>query len=106
MAKCPVCNHDVHTPFFLNLDAWAHLRCTNCQTRLEMKPPASGAFAVLWGPLIVFARQRRLFEVIVFAFMLLTMFLMILECIFPKVRVRKKLPPKPEIRLNLDDPSN
>lgn len=42
MAKCPVCNHDVRTPLFLNLEAWAHLRCTNCQTRLEMKPPRYG----------------------------------------------------------------
>ena len=38
MAKCPACDHDVCTPFFFDLDGWSHLTCTQCKTRLEMKP--------------------------------------------------------------------
>lgn len=106
MGKCPVCNHDVHTPFFLNLDAWAHLRCANCQTRLEMKPPRYGSLVVVWMPMLVLARHNRFFEAIVFAFMFAIMFLVVFESIHPKVRVRKKSAPQPEIRLNIDGPSN
>src|SRR5215469_17755557 len=105
MAKCPVCNHDVHTPFVLNLDGWVNLRCTNCLTRLEMKPLRYGVFAVVWAPMFVLARYSRFFTVIAFAFMLATMFLVVVESIHPKVRVRKKSPPKPEIRLNINGPS-
>ena len=102
MAKCPVCNHDVHTPLVLNLDAWAQLRCPNCQTRLEIKPPRCGVFAGAWAPMFVVAIHSRFFQVIAFAFMLATMFLMLFESIHPKVRVRKKSPPQPEIRLNIN----
>ncbi len=47
MATCPACNHDVATPFFLNLDAWRWLVCPHCKARLEMKPPRS----VVLGPI-------------------------------------------------------
>lgn len=105
MAKCPVCNNDLRTPSSLNLDAWAHLRCTNCQTRLKMAPLRFGVFAVLWAPLFLLARQSRLFESIAFAFMFVTMFLIVLESIHPRVLVREESPLKPEIRLNIDSPS-
>jgi hypothetical protein len=39
MAKCPVCEHDVATPFFLNVDAWRWLACPHCAARLERKNP-------------------------------------------------------------------
>src|SRR5713226_9066240 len=57
MATCPACNHDVATPFFLNLDAWRWLVCPHCKTRLEIKPPRS----VVLGPLMVslFVLARR-----------------------------------------------
>lgn len=106
MPRCPVCNHDVHTPLVLNLEAWAHLHCANCQTRLEIKPPRYGFFAVVWTPLFVLAIHSRLFEAIAFAFMFAIVSLMVFESIHPKVRVRKKSPPKPEIRLDINASSN
>src|ERR1051325_3807363 len=102
MAKCPVCNHDVHTPFFLNLDGWSHLACTQCKSRLEMKPPRSIMLGPLMGPLFVLARQGRVFEVIAFVFVFATIFLLLLESLRPKVRLRKKNRPRPIIRLNID----
>ena len=106
MAKCPACDHDVRTPFFLNLDGWSHLTCTQCKARLEMKPPRSFVLGPLVAPLFVLARQGHVFEFIAFAFMFATIFLILLESIRPKVRLRRKALPKPDIRLNIDGPSN
>src|SRR5712691_5670347 len=106
MAKCPACDYDVRTPFFLNLDGWSHLTCTQCKARLEMKPPRSFVLGPLMAPLFVLARRGRVFEVIAFVFMFATIFLLLLESVRPKVRLRKKAPPKPEIRLNINGPSN
>jgi hypothetical protein len=106
MAPCPACNHDVATPFFLDLDAWRHLVCPHCQARLELKPPRSVVLGPLIAPLFVLARQGRVFEVIAFAFMFATIFLLLLESVRPKLRLRKRPLPKPTIRLNIDGPSN
>ena len=106
MATCPVCKHDLATPFFLNLDAWRSLVCSNCKARLEMKPPRSAVLGPLIAPLFVLARQGRIFEVIAFVFMFGTISLVILESIRPKVQLRKKPLPKPSIRLNIDSSSN
>ncbi len=106
MAKCPACDHDVRTPFFLNLDGWSRLTCTQCKARLEMKPPRSAVLGPLMAPLFILARQGRIFEIIAFVFMFATIFLLLLECLRPKVRLRKKPLPKPAIRLNIDGPSN
>src|SRR6266851_5123229 len=106
MAKCPACDSDVRTPFFLNLDGWSHLTCTQCKARLEMKPPRSVVLGPLIARLFVLARQGRLFEVIAFVFMFATIFLLLLESARPKLRLRKKALPKPDIRLNINGPSN
>ena len=106
MAKCPACDHDVRTPFFLNLAGWSHLACSQCKARLEMKPPRSAVFAPLMVPLFLLARKGRVFEVIAYVFMFATIFLLLLESIRPKVRLRKKALPKPDIRLDLSGPSN
>lgn len=106
MAKCPACDHDVRTPFFLNMDAWRHLLCPHCKARLEMKPPRSFVLAPLMAPLFVLARQGRAFEVIAFAYMFATIFLVLLESARPKVQLRKKPLPEPTIRLNIDRPSD
>ena len=106
MAKCPACDHDVRTPFFLNLDGWSHLTCSQCKARLEMKPPRSAVFAPLMASLFLLARQGRVFEVIAYVFMFATIFLLLLESVRPKVRLRKKALPKPEIRLDINDPAN
>lgn len=106
MAKCPACDYDVRTPFFPNLDGWSHLTCTQCKARLEMKPPRSVVLGPLMAPLFVLARRGYVFEVIAFVFMFATVFLLVLESVHPKVRLRKKAPPKPDIRLNINGPSN
>jgi hypothetical protein len=106
MAKCPACNHDVATPFFLNLDAWRWLVCPDCKARLAMKPPRSGVLGPLVAPLFVLARRGQAFEVIAFLFMFATIFLLLLESVRPKVQLRKKSLPKPTIRLNIDGSSN
>jgi len=106
MATCPACNRDVATPFFLNLDAWRHLVCPHCQARLEMKPPRSAAFGPLMVALFVLARKGRVFEVIAFVFAFAMIFLLLLESVFPKLRLRKRPLPKPTIRLNIDGPPN
>jgi len=106
MAKCPACNHDVRTPFFLNMDAWRHLVCLHCKARLEMKPPRSFVLGPLMAPLFVLARQGRVYEVIAFVYMFVTIFLLLLESARPKVRLRKKPLPEPSIRLSIDGPSN
>jgi len=106
MAKCPACGHDVRTPFFLNLDAWSRLTCTQCKARLEMKPPRSAVLAPLMAPLFVLARQGRAYEVIAFVFMFATIFLLLVESVRPNVRLRKRPLPRPDIRLDINGPSN
>ncbi len=106
MAKCPVCDHDVATPFFYNLEAWSQLACPQCKARLEMKPPRSGALAILMGPAIVLARQGRVFEVLAVVFLVVTALLVLLESMRPRVRLRLKRLPKPGISLMIDGPSN
>ena len=106
MAKCPACDHDVRTPFFLNIDAWRHFLCPHCKARLEMKPPRSFVLAPLMAPLFVLARQGRVLEVIAFVYMFATIFLLLLESVRPKVQLRKKPLPEPTIRLNIDGPSD
>jgi hypothetical protein len=106
MAMCPACDYDVRTPFFFNLDAWSHLTCPQCKARLEIKPPRSVVLGPLMAPLFVLARRGPVFELIAFVFMFATIFLPLLESVHPKVRLRKKALPKPDIRLNINGPSN
>ena len=106
MAKCPACDHDVRTPFFLDMDAWRHLLCPHCKARLEMKPPRSFVLALLMVPLFVLARHGRVLAVIAFVYMFATIFLLLLESVRPKVQLRKKPLPEPTIRLNIDGPSD
>jgi hypothetical protein len=106
MAKCPACDHEVRTPFFLNLDGWTHLRCTQCKARLEMKPPRSFVLGPLIVPLFVLARQGRIFEMIAFVYAFATIFLVLLESMRPKLRLRKKPLAKPTVWLKIDGPSN
>jgi hypothetical protein len=106
MAACPACNHEVATPFFLKVDGWRHLVCPHCKARLEMKPPRAAVFGPLMVALFVLARRGRVFEVIAFVFAFATIFLLVLESARPQVQLRKRPLPKPDIRLNIDRPSN
>ena len=105
MAKCPACGLDVRTPFFMDLDGWAHLSCSHCRARLEMRPPRSAVFGPLMVALFVLARQGRVFEVFAYAFMFAVISLLLLESLRPGVRLRKKPLPEPSIRLNINGPS-
>ena len=92
MATCPLCKHDLATPFFLRLEAWRSFVCSNCKARLEMKPPRSALLGPLIAPLFVLARRGHVFEIIAFVFTITTISLVILESIRPKVQLRKKPP--------------
>ena len=105
MAKCPTCGHDIRTPFFMNLVAWAELKCPQCEARLEMKPPRAFVPGVLVPPMFVLARQGRGFEIFAFAFMAITIVWLLVESLRPGVRPRKRALPKPAIRLNIDGPA-
>jgi hypothetical protein len=106
MAKCPACDHEVRTPFFLNLDGWRHLRCPQCKARLEMKPPRSYLLGPLLAPLFVLARQGRIFEVIAFVYAFATISLMLLESLRPKLRLRTRPLAKPDVSLKIEGQSN
>jgi hypothetical protein len=71
-----------------------------------MKPPRSVVLGTLRAPLFVLARRGRVFELIEFVFMFVTIFLLLLESVRPKVQLRKKPLPKPTIQLNIDGPLN
>jgi hypothetical protein len=105
MAKCPACDHEVPTPFFLNLDGWTHLCCGQCKARLEMTPPRSFVLGPLMAPLFVLARQGHIFEVIAFVYAFATIFLVLLESMRPKLRLRKRPLAKPAVWLKIDGPS-
>ncbi len=106
MAKCPVCEHDVVTPFFLNVDKWRWLACPHCAARLERKNPRS---LVALGPLLMVfialgGRSHRF--AVVAEVLLVAMFVVVfVEFMHPQLQLRKPLP-KPEIELKINGPSN
>ena len=106
MARCPVCEHDVATPFFLNVDRWRWLACPNCAARLERKNPRFVvALMPLWVALIAAGGQGHRFTVIAEALMVGIFVVILVEFIHPRLQLRK-LPPKPEIRLDINGSSN
>lgn len=70
-----------------------------------MKPPRSVVLGPLIAPLFILARQGRVFEIFAFVFMFVTIFLLLVESLHPKVRLRKKPLPEASIRLNIDGSS-
>ena len=106
MAKCPVCDHDVAAPFFLNLDAWRWLACPHCAARLERKNPRS---LVALGPLllvfIALGGRNHRFAVIAEVLMVAMFVVVLVEFMRPQLQLRKPLP-NPEITLNINGPSN
>jgi hypothetical protein len=102
MASCPICAHEIRTPLFFNLDAWTHLRCPGCKSRLEMQPPKSALFGSVIAPLFILARHGAVIAVIAITAAIAIMFWVLLECMFPKVRVRKKTLAKPAVWLKID----
>jgi hypothetical protein len=108
MAKCPVCDHEVRTPHFFNVEGWSHLVCAHCKARLEMKPRPVGA---LFLPIFIacswLGRLGHTFSFIAEGLLVAaTLTLILLLIVRPKVRLRKRALPKPEIPLNIDGSSN
>lgn len=104
MATCPACKTGLRPPSFFNLSAWRSLVCPHCKARLEMARPLYVLFGPLVAPLFVLARQGRVFEILAFAFLFVTLFMLLVESLRPKVQLRKKPLPQPSIRLNIDGP--
>jgi hypothetical protein len=67
-----------------------------------MRPPKSFFFGPLVAPLFILARQGAVIEMIAIALAVAIMFCVALQCMFPKVRVRKKPPAKPAVWLKID----
>jgi DNA-directed RNA polymerase subunit RPC12/RpoP len=106
MAKCPACDHDVRTPYFFNVEGLSRLACPQCKARLEMKPRPVGA---LFLPIFVACSWlSRLGHTFIAEGLLVaaTSILILPLIVRPQVRLRKRPLPKPEIRLNIDGPSN
>jgi hypothetical protein len=106
MAKCPACNHDVATPFFLNMDGWRWLICPHCAARLERKNPRYVvALMSLWVGLIALGGLGHRYRVIAEVLMVAIAVVILVEFMRPQLQLRKP-PPKPEIELKIDGPSN
>jgi hypothetical protein len=106
MAKCPACSRDVASPFFLNMDAWRWLACPHCAARLERKNPRYVvALSSFFLALLALGRLGHRFAVIAEVLMVAIFVVMLLEFMRPQLQLRKP-PPKPEIKLNINGPSN
>jgi hypothetical protein len=105
MVKCPVCEHDVAAPFFLNVDAWRWLVCPHCAARLERKNPRSVALLPLWIGLIALGGRGHRFAVIAEVLMGAIFVVILVEFMHPQLQLRKPLP-KPETTLNINGPSH
>ena len=103
MATCPVCAHEVTTPFVMNVDAWRWLACPHCSARLERKNPRYlTAIACLF--LVIPALGRLLghrYVFLVYALLAGTVLAMLVELLRTGLQVRKGRP-EPETRLNLE----
>jgi hypothetical protein len=67
-----------------------------------MQPPRSFLLAPLMASLFLLARQGHVFEVIAFVYAFATIFLVLIECFRPKLRLRKKPLAKPVVQLKID----
>ncbi len=106
MAKCPVCEHDVVTPFFLNVDKWRWLTCPHCAARLERKNPRYvAALASFLLATIALGTMGHRFATIAEVLMVGIFVVMLAGLMRPQLQLRKPLP-NPEIELKINGPSN
>jgi hypothetical protein len=100
MAKCPVCSHDVNTPFFLNVDAWRWLACPHCAARLERKNPRFIVPLVsLYMCLLVLGQRGHRLAIVAEVLMVVTLGLMLAIFMRSQLQVRK---PAPKAETTLD----
>jgi hypothetical protein len=110
MAKCPACERDVATPFFMNMDAWRWLACPHCAAKLERKSPrylvALSSFMLALIALGGLGHQYRIIaSVLLVALMVAFLAATSAQLLRPELQLRKPLP-KPEIELKINDPPN
>ena len=106
MAKCPACEYEVVTPFFLNVDKWRWLACPNCAARLERKNPRYVvALSSFFLALIALGSLGHRFAVIAELLMAAILAVILVEFMRPQLQLRKPLP-RPETKLNINGPSN
>jgi hypothetical protein len=106
MAKCPACEHDVVTPFFLNVDKWRWLACPHCAARLERKYPRYvAALPSFLLAIIALGTMGHRFATLAEVLMVAIFVVMLAGLMRPQLQLRKPLP-KPEITLNINGRSN
>jgi hypothetical protein len=106
MAQCPVCAQEVATPFFLHVDGWRWLACPYCAARLDRKNPRLVvALSSFFLAVLALGSLGHRFAVIAEVLMVAIFVVMLVEFMRPQLRLRKPLP-KPEIRLDINGPSN
>ena len=101
MARCPACEQNVATPFFLNVDKWRWLACPHCAARLERKNPRyAAALSSLFLVLLALSRLGHRSAILAEVLMAVLLVLIVVEFMHPQLQLRKP-PPKPEIKLNI-----
>ncbi len=106
MAKCPACEHEVATPFYLNVDKWRWLACPHCAARLERKKPRLVvAMTGFFVALLALGRLGDLFAIVADALMIVISVVILVEFMRPQLQLRKP-PPKAEVELKISDPAN
>jgi len=110
MAKCPACEHEVATPFFMNADAWRWLACPHCAAKLERKSHrylvALSSFMMALIALGGLGRRYRIVSSVLLVALMVVIFVLItVQLLRPELQVRKP-PPKAEVELKISDPPN
>ncbi len=110
MAKCPACERDVATPFFMNTDAWRWLACPHCAAKLERKSPRYlVALSSFMLALIALGglghRYRIISSELLLALMVIIFVLNTVQVLHPELQLRKP-PPKAEVELKISNPPN
>ena len=110
MAKCPACEHEVATPFYLNVDKWRWLACPHCAARLERKSPRYlVALSSFMMALIALGglghRYRIISSVLMVALMVVIFVVFAVQLLRPELQLRKP-PPKAEVELKISNPPN
>ncbi len=110
MAKCPACEREVATPFFMNTDAWRWLACPHCAAKLERKSPrylvALNSFMLALIALGGLGHRYRIISSVLMVALMLVVFIVITGEVFrPELQLRKP-PPKAEVELKISDPPN
>jgi len=110
MAKCPACERDVATPFFMNTEAWRWLACPHCAAKLERKSPrylvALSSFMLALIALGGLGHRYRIISSVLLVALLVVIFVLITVQLFrPELQLRKPLP-KAEVELKISNPPN